>query len=74
VAQAVLLVFSERGEVDQYGELALTVLRDFGLPTLIPVVLPPAGAPLKVRSASKKLAATALELQVTPLPRAVLTR
>ena len=57
-------MFPETGDIEQSGERALAILRDFGLPTLVPVVLPPEGAPLKVRAASKKLAAAALELQV----------
>lgn len=62
--QIVLLVFPETGDIDKSGELALAVLRDFGLPNLVPAVVPPSDAPLKVRSASKKLAAEALRLQV----------
>ena len=61
-----LLVFPETGDIDDSGERALAILRNFGLPTLVPVVLPPEGAPLKVRAASKKLAAASLELQVNP--------
>ena len=62
--QIVLLVFPETGDINKSGELAMAVLRDFGLPNLVPVVIPPTDAPLKVRSASKKLAAEALRLQV----------
>lgn len=49
----------------------MTVLRDMGLPTLVPVCVPPVNATLKVRAASKKLATEALKLQVIsslPLP------
>lgn len=70
--QIVLLVFPETGDIDKSGELALSILRDFGLPNLVPVVIPPADAPLKVRSASKKLAAEALRLQVDSATRATL--
>ena len=44
-------------------------MRHNGLPSLFPVVVPPLGAPLKIRAASKKLAAATLESQVcTPPP------
>lgn len=66
VFQVVLLAFSEHGEVDAAGQLLLATLREFGLPTLVPVVKTLPNAPLKVRAASKKLAAASLELQVSP--------
>ena len=69
--QIVLLVFPKTGDIDKPGELALSILRDFGLPNLVPVVIPPADAPLKVRSASKKLATEAFRLQVDSATRAV---
>lgn len=65
--QIVLLVFSETAELSPAAEQALTILREFGAPLLVPVVLAPAGAPLKVRAACKKLAAAALESQVCSL-------
>lgn len=64
IMQAVLLLFPETGEMDQAGEQALAILREFGLPSLIPVVVPPLEAPLKVRAACKKLASETLEAQV----------
>lgn len=62
--QGVLLLFPETGQIDESGELCLNILRHNGLPTLIPVAIPPSSSPLKVRAASKKLTNLALQNQV----------
>lgn len=58
-------MFGSTGDVDESAEQVLAILREFGMPTVVTVVLPPQDAPLKVRAASKKLAAATLELQVS---------
>ena len=59
-------MFGATAEIDEQGERALGILKSFGLPTLVPAVLPPQGADLRVRSASQKLAAGVMKDQVHP--------
>ena len=63
--QGAILLFEESAEIDETGNMILSILRHNGLPSLFPVIVPPLEAPLKVRAASKKLAASALEAEVS---------